>query len=182
MNIDSNGNPILDQFSEEGFVDTILKINNFEERNKSYKFHLSASYNEKLLGFDVEVMKGFKSAFDGDANLIHENVIKKGVIFRRSGEESDRLINVLSKLYGLECKPRKMKKEETYTGIALHQAEIDMTNEVVKIKIFGRDSGEDFESEYNESFFNLDLVGGYVYWNEKDQDYRASLINGLSQE
>jgi len=34
--------------------------------------------------------------------------------------------------------------------------------------------------EYFESFFNRDLASGFVFWNEKDPDYRTPLIRGLS--
>ncbi|HAS6505975.1 TPA: hypothetical protein GRR52_24720 [Vibrio parahaemolyticus] len=74
-----------------------------------------------------------------------------------------------------------MSAEETFTGIALHQGEIDMTSEPVKIKLFGKDQDEDLEENYFESFFNLDLKNGFVFWNEKDQEYRLPLIRGLSE-
>ena len=73
-----------------------------------------------------------------------------------------------------------MVSEETFTGIALHQGMIDMESEPVKIKIFGNDSDNDIEDDYYESFFNLDLKNGFVFWNEKDQEYREPLIRSLS--
>ncbi|MGH7976769.1 MAG: hypothetical protein ACREDS_02250 [Limisphaerales bacterium] len=75
-----------------------------------------------------------------------------------------------------------MISKETFTAIALHDGEIDLRIEPVKIKIFGRD-GEPFdESVYNESFFNLDLANGFVNWNEKDQEYRRPLICALTKQ
>jgi len=69
----------------------------------------------------------------------------------------------------------------SFTGIALHQDGVDMETEPIKIKLFGRDSDEEIErDEYFESFFNLDLASGFVFWNEKDPDYRTPLIRGLS--
>jgi hypothetical protein len=103
------------------------------------------------------------------------------VAFIRTGPESDRLIRALAKLYGHEGAMRQMIPEETFTAIALHQGVIDMEQEPVKIKIFGRD-GEPFDEDaYYESFFNLDLKAGFVFWNEKDHDYREALIRGLTQ-
>ncbi|EHU4841393.1 hypothetical protein KY951_004500 [Vibrio parahaemolyticus] len=74
-----------------------------------------------------------------------------------------------------------MSAEETFTGIALHQDEIDMASDLVKIKLFGKDQDEDLEENYYESFLNLDLKNGFVFWNEKDQEYRKPLIRGLSE-
>ena len=147
LRVDPKGNPIIEQFSEEGFIDCVLKIRDLEETNNSYKFHLSASHEGEVLGMNVEVVKGIKGGFDSETSLIQEHVYKKGVIFRRSGNESDRLIAVLAKLYGLEKKEIKMVQEESFTGIALHQGEINMASEPIKIKIFGKDSEKDLENE-----------------------------------
>lgn len=83
--------------------------------------------------------------------------------------------------YGQKGSKRQMKLEETFTAIALHQGSIDMEREPVKIKIFGHDGEPIDEDVYNESFFNLDLKGGFVFWNEKDPGYRETLIRGLTQ-
>ncbi|WLQ15667.1 hypothetical protein O5O45_07030 [Hahella aquimaris] len=64
LRVNENGLPILDQFSEEGFVDCVLKIVDLDEREDSYKFNLRASYSGVDLGFRVEVVKGIKGGFD----------------------------------------------------------------------------------------------------------------------
>jgi hypothetical protein len=180
IKVDTHGNPILDQFSEEGFVDCVLKIANLEETDSTYKFHMSASHNGETVGMNIEVVKGIKGGFDSEMALIKDHVYREGVIFIRSGKESDSLISALAELYGLQNEGLTMVARESYTGIALIQGEINMDQEPVKIKIFGKDSDENTEEEYNESFFNLDLANGFVFWNEKDQEYREALINGLS--
>ena len=67
-----------------------------------------------------------------------------------------------------------------FTAILLHEDGIDMNSEPAKIKIFGNDGEDSSEDDYFESFFNLHLGDGFVFWNEKDSDYRAPLIAGLS--
>lgn len=181
LRVDPEGNPILDQFSEEGFIDCVFKIKALEKTNNSYKFHMTASYDEEVLGVDVEVIQGIVGGFDPDMNLIKSNVYQNGVIFRRSGEESDRLICVLSDLYGIPSPEITMVEEERFTGIGLYNGYVDMEENPIKIKLFGRDGEPFIEEEYNESFFNLDLKNGFVFWNEKDQEYRQPLINGLSK-
>jgi hypothetical protein len=49
----------------------------------------------------------------------------------------------------------------------------------VRIKLFGRDTEAFSEDDYYESFFNVDFPGGFVYWNEKDPEYRAPLVAAL---
>lgn len=180
LRVNESGLPILDQFSEEGFIDCVLKIVDLEEGEDSYKFNLRASFNGTDLGFRVEVVKGIKGGFDSEMSLIQDHVYKKGVKFFRTGLESDSLLKALASLYDIDEASPQMINKETFTAIALHQGEIDMASEPIKIKIFGKDQDEDLEVNYYESFFNLDLKNGFVFWNEKDQEYREPLIRGLS--
>jgi len=180
MKTDSDSNPFLDQYSEEGFVDCVLRIVERSESPEHYRLRLRANYGGQVVGMDVVVVKHIQGGFDSEMNLNKEHVYRRGIAFVRTGPESDRLINALAKLYGNEEPMRRMIPEEKFTAIALHQGTIDMEREPVKIKIFGRD-GEPFDEDaYYESFFNLDLKAGFVFWNEKDQGYREALIRGLT--
>lgn len=129
----------------------------------------------------VAVVKEIKAGFDSDMNLIQNHVYSQGVRFIRSGEESDRLITSLAELYGFSVGKLNMVDGESFTAIALHQGEINMEQQPIKIKLFGRDSDKDSEDEYYESFFNVDLKNRLVFWNEKDQEYRIPLIKGISK-
>jgi hypothetical protein len=129
----------------------------------------------------VVIVKNIQGGFDSEMNLKKANVYRRGVVFYRTGPESDRLITALATLYGKEKRVRRMTAEETFTAIALHQGALLMEREPVKIKIFGRD-GEPFNQDaYYESFFNLDLKNRLVFWNEKDQEYREPLIRALAE-
>jgi hypothetical protein len=176
----SNGYPILDQFSEEGFVDLVFKITDIVENENDYRFLLAASYDNQTVGMGVEVRKGIKSGLDSEMNLIRENVCRKGVRFFSAGKQSDRLIQAIAKLYGIDHGNPKMVDCESFTAIALHQGEIDLCSQPIKIKIFGRDGDPFVEEDYYESFFNVDIPNRAVLWNEKDQDYRNGLLRGLT--
>jgi hypothetical protein len=177
---DSDGNPVLDQFSEEGFVDLVFRIHDLAADDGHYRFHVSASHQGEEVGMDVIVVKGIKGGFDPGMNLVKAHVYRKGVRFLRSGQESDRLVATLAALYGSRSRVEQMVAEEAFTAIALHQGDLDMDKDPVKLKLFGRDSEPFDESAYYESFFNLDLANGKVYWNEKDPDYRESLLRALA--
>ncbi|MBJ8440888.1 hypothetical protein [Acinetobacter junii] len=185
MKMDLEGRPYLTQYSDDGFIDCVFRIMNLTETKTSYKFHMTSSFNGEILGLNAEVIKSMEGGLDNDMHLIQEHVYRAGVILFRSGIESDNLLNSLSHLYQLPFKKQhKMREVESFTAIALHQGNLNMREEQVRIKIFGRDDEEqyDLDKDYNESFFNLDLKNGFVYWNEKDESYRESLINGLSEE
>jgi len=181
MKTDSRGYPVLTQYSEEGFVDCVFRISDLVETASTYRFRLSASHEGEPVGMAVSVVKGIQAGMDAEMELIEDHVYRNGVVFFRTGTESDRLIGALSAEYGQDKNPARMVQSESYTVIALHQGPIDMSKEPVKLKLFGRDGPTDQEDDYYESFFNLDLENKLVFWNEKDQEYRAPLLRGLSQ-
>lgn len=181
MKTDRSGNPILTQYSVAGFVDCVLRIVDLTESTTHYRFRIQASLDGELVGMNVAVIKNIQGAFDSEMNLKREHVYRHGVAFYRAGPESDRLISALAWKYSGEKKILQMVNEEAFTAIALHQGELNMEVEPIKIKIFGRDADPVDEDAYYESFFNLDLKNRLVFWNEKDQDYRKPLIQGLSR-
>lgn len=174
-----SGLPILTQFSEEGFVDCIFAITDFIHSPGTIRFRALASHEDSVVGFGVEMVDEIHGFFDDEMNGIPDRVRRSGVIFHRTGPESDLLLQTLSALYGIEI-PKHMRSSESFTAIALQQGELDLFSEAVKIKLFGRDGEPFVEDDYYESFFNIDLPNELVSWNEKDPDYRTSLIKGLS--
>jgi hypothetical protein len=182
MATDNSGNPILEQYSEDDFVDCIFKISDLVESAEFFNFHLSAASKSIVLGIDVALRKDIKAYFDSQMNPIKEHHYRNGVSFIRSGDESDRLIERIAELYGFPSAGVEMVTKETFTAIALHQEEINLKTDAVKIKLFGKDV-EPFDQEaYYESFFNVDLVNGFVSWNEKDPEYRKPLIQALARQ
>jgi len=173
--------PILDQFSEEGFVDLTFEIVDLAEDDAFFRFHLASSFEGEVVGMGVVLRKGVGPGFDEDMDLIQENVYRQGVRFYSAGEQSDRLVRAIAKLYGYDAAARRMIAEEAFTAIALQQGEIDLAAHPVRLKIFGRDADPIDEDRYYESFFNVDIANRLVFWNEKDQDYRNALLAALTR-
>jgi len=180
IEVAADGNPILGQFSEEGFVDCTFRILDLVSTPGGHRFHLSASHEGAVVGFDVVVVQGIQGGFDDNMDLIPDHVYRRGVQFLRSGPESDHLIAVLSELYGVRGRTRRMVESFSFTAIALHQHPVAADAPTIKIKLFGNDGEDSAEDDYFESFFNLSLQSGFVFWNEKDPDYRDPLIRALS--
>jgi hypothetical protein len=166
MKTDVHGNLTLAQFSEEGFVDCVLKIVDLVETNTLYRFRAIASYKDELVAVNVAVVKDIQAGLDSEMKLNQKHVYSKGVVFSRSGAESDRLISAIAAMYGEEKTDLKMINEESYTAIALHQRPFNMADDPVKIKLFGRDAPYD-EALYYESFFNLDLKSRLIFLERK---------------
>jgi hypothetical protein len=179
--LDEQGNPLLDQFSADGFVDCTFRIAAISSIETAHELSLIASHHGHLVGFDVTVRRGIRGGFDPDMNLIGDHVYRPAVQVHRTSAQSDRFVATLAELYGFPTLPRRMVDSLAMTGIALHNDDVDMEREPIRIKLFGHDSDVQIaQDEYFESFFNLDLRNGFVFWNEKDLDYRRPLIAGLS--
>lgn len=172
------GLPLLNQFSEEGFVDCVFSITRLRREARHFRMKLGAGLNGSVLGFEVRVPRGLAAGLDANAKLIQANVCRGGIEFRRSGVESDRLLVALAKLYKLRVGSRRFALSTFFTGIVLRQGKVDVEREPVKVKLFGHDEPHD-PKLYNESFLNLDLANGFVFWNEKDQEYRKAIVRSL---
>jgi len=180
LKVDVGGRPLLDQFSEAGFVDCVFKILDLKREQEHFTFRLEATYDGESVGCAVRMVRGMQASLSDKAELISDRIYANGVTIKRSGDESDRLLMTLAKLYGLRDMPLHMCDSKGFTAVALHQNTVDMEREPVKLKLFGRD-GDEEEEDYNESFFNVDLMNGFVFWNEKDQEYRVPFIEGLAE-
>lgn len=181
LQLDELGRPLLTQFSEDGFVDCVLRIENLVSDGSTHAFTLMASHDGEAVGLRVDVKRGMRGGFDNEMALIQGHVYRSAVQFHRIGPASDRLIRILAAQYGVEVPTSGMIERFAFTGILLHKDDVDADSMPVKIKLFGRDDSDDLEADYFESFFNLDLPRGLVFWNEKDGDYRLPLIRGLSR-
>jgi len=181
MKTDNQGNPILTQYSEEGFIDCVFRITDLVETGEIYRFRMTASYEGETVGMEATVVKGIQAGMDAEMALIKEHIYRQGVILSRTGPESDRLIRALFAMYGQKMNGFQMVQSESFTAIALHEGAIDMAKEPIRLKLFGRDRPTDHEDDYYESFFNLDLKNKIVFWNEKDQEYRVPLLRALSK-
>src|SRR5690349_14619115 len=139
MKLANDGAPILDQFSADGFVDCTFSIASRSSNQREHRLHLSASHHGTKVGFDVVVVKGIRGAFDRDMAQISGHIYREGVRFLRSGPESDRLMTELARLYGLSPAARKMVDSFDFTALALHQDDVDMESQPIKLKLFGND-------------------------------------------
>ena len=177
---DQSGMPILDQFSEEGFFDCVFRIVELTEQDGTVTLILRATSNGTSVGFGAMVRRDIRAGLDADSNLVKDHVYRRGVFFFRTGPESDRLMTAFARAYGDETPSKVMIEKEEFTVIALAQGDLDILSEPARMKIFGNDGPADSEDDYYESFFNLDIPGGYAYWNEKDPEYRGPLLRSMT--
>ncbi len=170
---------LLSNREEDEFVDLTFKIENLKEDSDNFNFNLKAKFKDDIVGFKVMMTKNIDRGFDSNMELIKQNVCYEGVKFIRTGKESDLLVSHLNDLYRFASEKLNMTDLETFTAIALTNEPFNLIEDIVKIKLFGKDQEGASEEDYYESYFNVDLKNQCVWWNEKDPSYRGSLIRGL---
>ena len=82
MILDEKGLPILNQFSDDGFVDCIFRLDGLKADENFYYFNLFSSHQDRKVGFAVKLLKTVGPGFDQDMNLIKNHVYYEGVSFR----------------------------------------------------------------------------------------------------
>jgi hypothetical protein len=83
--LSGDGYLIVDQFSEDGFVDCVFKIENLVRNAGHYTFDIRSSYSGQRLGLRIKMIANLGPGFDSKMNLVRKNVYYDGVEFFRSG-------------------------------------------------------------------------------------------------
>ncbi|WP_260923365.1 hypothetical protein [Novosphingobium sp. 9] len=150
------------------------------------------------IGFGATIpVSGWREQVDGDGeNAFHS--FWGTVTLHSRGVESDRLLGLLAKEYGIPAPQEtrgflqrilKKKSDGIDQGwifansiecfaVGINSNPSLINNEVVHMKLFLEDGVEN--GRFAEVFFNVDMDQGFAALNEKDQEYRADLVHWLS--
>ncbi len=165
----------LETISEdEGYLDipfTIVdsKFINGYKQNKVQAIHQNDTL-ELLISLKKDIPAGF-------VNGVPKNMfVNEGVIFESTGERSDKLLTSLSEKYGLDNGSIAIKQTQRFACANLNQTPVDYNTGTPKFKIF-----LESENDYAELFLNFDFSKGLIFLNEKDPEYRNSLITLLKK-
>ncbi|HZO53269.1 MAG TPA: hypothetical protein VFB63_11150 [Bryobacteraceae bacterium] len=86
---------------------------------------------------------------------------------------------MLDSLYGVDLGADRMKPETSLTAVALEGDPSTAPNGGVRMKLFFE---HDDEKRYGEIYLNIDFAAGRVQFREKDEEYRAAVVKGLSKD
>jgi hypothetical protein len=113
------------------------------------------------------------------------------------GADSDRLIALIADYFDIppqgNAKPGLLgsflaKRNPSWTfvseieclAVGIQSDPARLSDDVIHMKLFMDDGQE--SGRYAEIFLNVDLPGGYLAVNEKDEEYRTDLVHWLSQQ
>jgi len=167
------------QDAEEGWNDLILTITKKEKlSNGFWSLICKAKYENHIVGLKINIVDGIPAGIVND-EIDNTSFTKKGVEIYSIGKESDKLLEIISKLYG-ETKKTKFKRDKlTFTAFPLNTEKAILENGRFHFKLFFDENNE--QNLYAEFFLNPDLKNGTIELNEKDQEYRMNIVNLLSE-
>jgi hypothetical protein len=173
MEIGLSGLPVLDQFSEEGYVDCVFFIGQTGVRGDRLLFELRAECDGEIVGVDVDMVAAPGPGFDAEMQVFRHHVYEDGFTMHPVGAASDRLVAALARRFRHGATPPRMVAV-SFTAVVMQQQVVSPELGSLRLRL-SRGRGAD---NY-EGVFILDLPHGRAFWKEKDTDHRGALLRAL---
>ena len=165
---------------EEGWKDLIFTITKKEKLENGYwSLICKAKYKNKIVGLKINIADGIPAGIVNE-EIDNTSFASKGVEIYSIGKESDKLIEVISKLYEQPIKSKFESEKLTFTAFPLNKEKAVLENGRFHFKLFFDENKE--QNLYAEIFLNPDLKNGTIELNEKDEEYRANIVKLLSEK
>ncbi len=162
--------------TSEGWADISLSIVEVSEVTNGTLINAISLYERQELGLEVFI-PNIQTEEKGFGN---------GIVLKSTGDKSDKLLQLLSKLYlnysmnAIQFRDSIIvsyvdlnKFAENVTGASLQDS-----SSVKKYKLYFEGAKED---EYAEVYLNYNVTDKRIELNEKDEEYRPILIKFLSK-
>lgn len=168
------------QNAEEGWQDLIFTITEKEKTNDGFWIMTcKAKYENQIVGLKIKIADGIPAGFvNGEVD--NTSFVPEGVEIESIGNESDKLVEVISGFYGQPKRTRFTDEKLTFTAFPLNKEQGVLENGQFHFKLFFDENDE--KDLYAEIFLNPDLTNGTVELNEKDEEYRPNIVKLLSQD
>ena len=179
IKFDTEGYPELTQLSEEGFIDMVFRIRDTHvDKNGWCTLSADAKHRGTLVGLQIAIQPGMRPGIVDD-KIDKTAFYSKSTLLIRDGVNSDALLRAFEELYKHPVRDLKFREKSETTSFSLMGDPGKLQTEYVKFKIFHDDQDE--RGEYFELFLHINIPGGFIALNEKDQEYRPTILKGLAQ-
>jgi len=128
------------------------------------------------VGVEISVRGQMKPGIVGD-DIDQTAFYGSGVIVRSMGQRTRNLADVLSEMYILPVGVAEPLEHLDFTSFALDGDPMLIETEHLNFKVFHDD--KDKLGLYFEMFLHIDIPGGYVRFDEKDEEYRANVLKSF---
>ena len=168
------------QDAEEGWQDLIFSITEKEKLDNGFwSLTCKAKYENQIVGLKINIADGIPAGIVNE-EIDNTSFASKGVEIHSIGKESDKLIEVISKIYGQTNKSEFTSEKLTFTAFPLNKEKAILENGRFHFFLFFDENDE--RNLYAEIFLNPDLKNGTVELNEKDEEYRTNIVKLLSEK
>jgi hypothetical protein len=157
---------------EEDFLDLTFTIIDTVRRDDGATFTAAAMHEGTRVGLIAEIVarKAPGTPLEGTDYVIQHAT----VTLRRSGEDSDALIGLLARRFGVTVPGNRMVDALPLTSVSLEGHPARIAKEPARLKLFFEHSEYDFEC-----YLNVDPGAGTLALAEKDSDYRPAIVRAL---
>ena len=160
--------------TNEGWVDIPLTVIGEKKTDDYYEYLAKGVYKNDTLGMTIKLKNHIPA---GIVNGALKNVfLKNGIEFISNGVESDRLLQFIASKYELPDANIKLKDKQLFTCANLNQSKPNYKNGISRFKMFLEQ-----DTVYAELFVNFNFTKKTISINEKDTEYRKSLIELLKK-
>lgn len=174
-----DGYPELTQLAEDGFVDMVFRIRDVhEDQNGWTTLTVDAKHEGVNVGLMIAVRPGMRSGIVGD-EIDKTAFYPKGILLLRDEKNSDALLRAFESLYKAKKRSSQFRERSEVTAFALSGDPRKLKTNYVKFKIFHDDKDE--RGEYFELYLHINIPGGIIALNEKDQEYRPAILKSFEQ-
>jgi hypothetical protein len=178
---DNKKSELLDIASEidrtTRFVDLTLCITSCYESENYNDYIAEALYKSDTVGIRVTLKK--EPVEDLVDNQPRNRLVADGIILHSNGRSSDKLLQTMADLYGVEGVEDGMRDEPIRLSYRkLGGTHIDYDEGKCKFRAFLADNGKDPA----ELFIYFDFEKKLIQLNEKDLEYRRSILTCLMKK
>lgn len=134
-------------------------------------------YRGRSVGAEVTIRGRMKPGLVG-SEIDNTAFYAKGLIIRGMGKTTRHLAEVFSEVYITPVTNIEPLRQLDLTSFALDGDPILIETEHLNFKVFHDD--QDVLGLYFEMFPHVDIPGGYIRFDEKDEDYRENVVKSFA--
>lgn len=165
------------QDGEDGWQDLIFSITNKKLDIGFWVLTCKSKFEDEIVGIQISIMDNIPAGIENE-EIDNSRFVPNGVVIQSIGKDSDKLIKVISKLYGQSKREKFTNEKLTFTVFPLNKEKAVLKEGRYHFKLFFDENYE--RNLYAELFLNPDLKNGTIELNEKAEEYRQNIVGLLS--
>ncbi|WP_142786486.1 hypothetical protein [Changchengzhania lutea] len=167
---------ISNQEDGEVWQDLIFSITEKEKlANGFWSLTCKAKYQNEIVGLKINIEDEIPSG-----KIDNPGFSLKGVEIKSIGKESDKLIEIISKLYNQPIKTKFTSEKLVFVALSLNKKIATLENGYFRFKLFFDENEQ--RNSYTELYLNPDLKNDVIELKEKDEEYRDNIVKILSDK